>query len=46
MIRMKMLGNNQSRWSYENEEKVLIIGLDGYKEYTERVKYRLFPYIW
>lgn len=29
-----------------NEEKVLIGGLPGYKEYTERVKYRLIPFIW
>ena len=31
MIRMKMLGNNQSRWSYENEEKVLAV-YNGYKK--------------
>lgn len=29
-----------------NEEAVLSQGLDGYKEYSERVRYRLFPYIW
>lgn len=29
-----------------NEEKILIIGLNGYKEYMERVKYRFFPYLW
>jgi protein-S-isoprenylcysteine O-methyltransferase Ste14 len=29
-----------------NEEKVLAAGLDGYKEYQERIKYRVFPYIW
>ena len=29
-----------------NEEKVLIDGLDGYKEYMKKVKYRLIPYIW
>lgn len=31
MIRMKMLGNNQSRWSYENEEQVLKV-LEGYRK--------------
>ena len=30
----------------KNEEKVLTEGLDGYKEYTEKVKYRLIPFIW
>ena len=30
----------------KNEEKVLSEGLDGYKEYTEKVKYRLIPFIW
>ena len=29
-----------------NEEKVLTEGLEGYKEYTTRVKYRLIPFIW
>jgi protein-S-isoprenylcysteine O-methyltransferase Ste14 len=29
-----------------NEEKVLIRGLPGYTEYTQRVRYRLIPYIW
>lgn len=29
-----------------NEEAVLSQGLEGYKEYSERVRYRLFPYIW
>jgi protein-S-isoprenylcysteine O-methyltransferase Ste14 len=29
-----------------NEEKVLIRGLPGYAEYTQRVRYRLIPYIW
>lgn len=29
-----------------NEEVVLREGLDGYIEYTEKVKYRLIPYIW
>lgn len=30
MIRMKMLGNNQSRWSYANEEQVLAV-YNGYR---------------
>ena len=29
-----------------NEEKVLEEGLDGYKEYKEKVKYRILPFIW
>ena len=29
-----------------NEEKVLEKDLDGYKEYKEKVKYKLFPYLW
>lgn len=29
-----------------NEEKVLEEGLCGYKEYKERVRYRLFPFVW
>ena len=29
-----------------NEEKVLIEGLDGYEEYTKKVKYRLIPFVW
>lgn len=29
-----------------NEEKVLTEGLDGYADYTRRVKYRLIPFIW
>lgn len=29
-----------------NEEKVLTEGLEGYKEYTTRVKYRIIPFIW
>ena len=29
-----------------NEEKVLENDLDGYKEYKEKVKYKLFPYLW
>lgn len=30
----------------KNEETVLKEGLDGYIEYTKKVKYRLIPYIW
>lgn len=30
----------------ENEEKVLEEGLEGYKEYMVKVRYRLIPYIW
>ncbi len=30
----------------ENEETVLLEGLPGYRDYTQRVKYRLFPCIW
>ena len=29
-----------------NEEMVLEEGLDGYKEYKDKVKYRLIPFIW
>ena len=29
-----------------NEEKVLEDGLSGYKEYKQRVRYRLIPFIW
>ena len=29
-----------------NEEKVLEQGLEGYREYKKRVKYRLMPFIW
>ncbi|MBR5256801.1 MAG: isoprenylcysteine carboxylmethyltransferase family protein [Bacteroidales bacterium] len=29
-----------------NEESVLENGLEGYKEYKQRVKYRIIPYIW
>jgi protein-S-isoprenylcysteine O-methyltransferase Ste14 len=28
------------------EDHMLLNGLDGYKEYTEKVKYRLIPFIW
>lgn len=30
----------------KNEEMILEKGLEGYKEYKERVKYRLFPFLW
>jgi protein-S-isoprenylcysteine O-methyltransferase Ste14 len=29
-----------------NEEKVLSEQLPGYKEYCEKVRYRLIPYVW
>lgn len=29
-----------------NEEKVLEEGLEGYREYKQRVKYRLIPFVW
>ena len=29
-----------------NEEKVLEEGLKGYKEYEQKVRYRLLPFIW
>jgi protein-S-isoprenylcysteine O-methyltransferase Ste14 len=29
-----------------NEEEVLAAGLDGYKEYQMRVKYKVIPFIW
>jgi len=29
-----------------NEEKLLIEGLEGYKDYMKKVKYRLIPHIW
>lgn len=30
----------------KNEEKVLENGLEGYKEYKQKVKYRMIPFIW
>ena len=30
----------------KNEEAVLLAGLEGYREYTQRVRWRLIPYIW
>ncbi len=32
--------------SIRNEEMVLSEGLDGYKEYMKRVKYKVIPFIW
>jgi protein-S-isoprenylcysteine O-methyltransferase Ste14 len=29
-----------------DEEKLLLKELDGYKEYCEKTRYRLIPYIW
>ena len=29
-----------------NEEKVLEEGLDGYKQYKERVKFKVIPFVW
>ena len=29
-----------------NEEAVLTEGLDGYAAYKQKVRFRLFPYIW
>ena len=29
-----------------NEESVLENGLEGYKDYKQRVKYRILPFIW
>lgn len=29
-----------------NEEKVLKAGLPGYEEYTQKVKYRMIPFVW
>lgn len=30
----------------KNEEKVLEEGLEGYKEYKQKVKYKVIPFIW
>jgi protein-S-isoprenylcysteine O-methyltransferase Ste14 len=30
----------------KNEEQVLEEGLDGYREYKKKVKYRLIPFVW
>lgn len=30
----------------ENEEKVLLQGLQGYSEYRKKVKYKLIPFVW
>jgi protein-S-isoprenylcysteine O-methyltransferase Ste14 len=29
-----------------NEEKVLEEGLEGYKEYKQKVRYKVIPFIW
>ena len=29
-----------------NEEKVLEAGLEGYREYKQKVRYRLIPFLW
>jgi protein-S-isoprenylcysteine O-methyltransferase Ste14 len=29
-----------------NEEKVLEDGLEGYKEYKHKVRYKVIPFIW
>ena len=29
-----------------DEEKKLLVELDGYEEYTRKIKYRLIPYVW
>lgn len=29
-----------------NEEEILTAGLQGYKEYKARVKYKVIPFIW
>lgn len=36
--------NTQNR--INNEEQVLKEGLEGYKEYKEKVKYKVFPGVW
>ena len=30
----------------KNEEKVLLVGLDGYEAYCNKVRYRLLPFVW
>ena len=30
----------------KNEEKVLEEGLEGYKEYKQKVKYKVIPFVW
>ena len=30
----------------KNEEKVLAEGLEGYRAYCSRVKYRVIPFLW
>ncbi|MDD4850691.1 MAG: isoprenylcysteine carboxylmethyltransferase family protein, partial [Gemmiger sp.] len=33
-------------WRIQDEEKTLLDGLAGYREYTGKVKYKLLPFIW
>jgi protein-S-isoprenylcysteine O-methyltransferase Ste14 len=33
-------------WRILDEEKLLKKDLPGYKEYTQKVRYRLVPYLW
>jgi protein-S-isoprenylcysteine O-methyltransferase Ste14 len=33
-------------WRIIDEEKLLSNDLPGYKEYTQKVRYRLVPYLW
>jgi protein-S-isoprenylcysteine O-methyltransferase Ste14 len=30
----------------KNEEKVLEEGLEGYREYKQKVKYKVIPFVW
>jgi len=30
----------------KNEEEILEKGLEGYKEYKQKVKYKMIPFIW
>ena len=45
---ISMLLNNPEllRKRIRNEEAVLEQGLKGYREYKQRVKYKVLPYIW
>jgi protein-S-isoprenylcysteine O-methyltransferase Ste14 len=36
----------QMKVRIKNEEEILVNGLDGYKEYKEKVKYKVIPFIW
>ena len=37
---------NSSHKRIRNEEKVLEESLPGYKEYKQKVKYKVIPFIW